>query len=74
MRQLKFCPGKQQYNNTKPFPVCVLANEVVENYYECSICGTRTWNMNLMFLNDIFVLLGKVYLKTGMHMNIFTLL
>ena len=29
--------------------------------------------MNLMFLhqNDSFVLLGKVYLKTGMYMNIY---
>ena len=29
--------------------------------------------MNLMFLhqNDSFVLIGKVYLKTGMHMNIY---
>ena len=72
MRQYKFCPGKQQYNNAKPFPVYVLANEEVENYYECSKCGARTWNMNLMFLhqNDSFVLLGKVYLKIGMHMNI----
>ena len=74
MRQHKFCPDKQQYNNVKPFPVYVLANEVVENYYECSKCGARTWNMNLMFLhqNDSFVLLGKVnYLKIGMHMNIY---
>ena len=35
MRQHKFCPDKQQYNNSKPFPVYVLANEEVGNYYEC---------------------------------------
>ena len=60
MRQHKFCPDKQQYNNTKPFPVYVLANEEVEDYYECSKCDARS-----------FVLLGKVYLKIGMHLNIY---
>ena len=29
MRQHKFCPDKQQYNNAKPFPVYVLVNEEV---------------------------------------------
>ena len=33
MRQHKFCPDKQQYNNVKPFPVHVVAIEKVENYY-----------------------------------------
>ena len=32
MRQHKFCPDKQQYNNAKAFPVVVI--EEVENYYE----------------------------------------
>ena len=32
MRQHKFSPDKQQYNNAKPFPVYVLANDKVENY------------------------------------------
>ena len=70
MRQHKFCPDKQQYNNAKPFPLYVLVNEEVENYYGCFKCGARTWNVNLMFLhqNDSFELLGKVYLKIGMHM------
>ena len=27
------CSNKQQYNNAKPFPACVV--EEVENYYEC---------------------------------------
>ena len=35
MRQLKFCLDKQQYNNSKPFPVYVLEIEEVESYYEC---------------------------------------
>ena len=37
MRQHKFCPDKQQHNNIniKPFLVCVVATEVIENYYEC---------------------------------------
>ena len=52
MRQHKFCPDKQQYNNAKPFPLHVLANEEVENYYECSKCGARTWNRNLMFFTS----------------------
>ena len=33
MRQCKFCPDKQQYNNVKPFPVYVVVTEEVENYY-----------------------------------------
>ena len=32
MRQHKFCPDKLQYNNAKPFPVCVVAIELVEDY------------------------------------------
>ena len=35
MRQPKFCPIKQQYNNAKSFPVYVLEIEEVENYYKC---------------------------------------
>ena len=35
MRQPKFCPDEQQYNNAKPFPVYVLEIEEVENYYKC---------------------------------------
>ena len=36
MRQPKFCPDKQQYNNNaKPFPVYALKIEEVENYFEC---------------------------------------
>ena len=31
MRQHKFCPDKQQYNDAKPFPVYVLEIEEVEN-------------------------------------------
>ena len=27
MRQYKFCPDKQKYNNAKPFPVYVVATE-----------------------------------------------
>ena len=63
MRQHKFCLDKQQCNNVKSFPVYILANEKVENYYKCFKCGARTWNMNLMFLhqNDSFALLRKVY-------------
>ena len=34
MRQHNFYPDKQQYNNTKPFPIYVVAIEGVENYYE----------------------------------------
>ena len=34
MKQHKFCPDKQQYNNAKPFPVCVVVIEEVEHYYE----------------------------------------
>ena len=73
VRQHKFCPNKQKYNNVKSFPVYVLANEKVENYYKCFKCGPRTWNMNLMFLhqNDSLALLGKVYLKIGMHVNFY---
>ena len=40
MRQHKFCPDKQQYNNAKPFLVCVLEIKEVENYYECFKYGT----------------------------------
>ena len=36
MRQYKFCPDKQIYNNAKPFPV---ATEEIENYYEYSKYG-----------------------------------
>ena len=74
MRQHKFV---QTSNNTimlsLNFPVYVFANEEVENYYECSKCDARTWNMNLIFLhlNNSFVLLGKVYLKIRIHMNIY---
>ena len=62
MRQHKFCPDKQQCSNVKSFPVYVLANEKVKNYYNCFKYGTKTWNMYLIFLhqNDNFVLLGKV--------------
>ena len=35
MRQHKFCPYKQQYNNAKPFIVCILEIEEVDNYYKC---------------------------------------
>ena len=37
VRQHMFCPDRQQYNNTKPFPVFVVATEdlEVQNYYEC---------------------------------------
>ena len=35
MRQHKFCPDKQQYNNAKPFLIYVAAIEEVENYNEC---------------------------------------
>ena len=35
MRQHKFCSDKQQYYNAKPFLVCVLKTEEVEDYYEC---------------------------------------
>ena len=34
MRQQKFCLDKQQYNNAKPFPVCVVEIKEVESYYE----------------------------------------
>ena len=63
MRQHKFCQDKQQYYNAKPFPVYVLANEKVENYYECFKCGAITWIMNLMFLhkNDNFALFGIMF-------------
>ena len=69
----KFCPDKQQFNNAISFPVYVLVNEEVENYYEYFKCDARTQNMNLMFLhqNDSFALLCQVYLKAGMHMNIY---
>ena len=40
MRQYKFCPDKQKYNNAKPFPVYVVATEEIENYYEYSKYGT----------------------------------
>ena len=36
MRQHKFCPDKQQYNNSTPFPVYVLEIEEVENYTDVS--------------------------------------
>ena len=39
MRHHKFCSDKQQYNNAKPFPAYILANEEVENYFECIKCG-----------------------------------
>ena len=39
MRQYKFCPDKQKYNNAKPFPVYVVATEEIENYYEYSKYG-----------------------------------
>ena len=73
MRQHKFCPDKQQYNKAKPFPVYVLVNEEVGNYYECFKCDAITWNINPMFLhqNDSFALLDKVYLKIGMHLNVY---
>ena len=60
---------KQQCNNVNSFPVYVLANKEVGNYYECSKCGAGIWNMNLVFLhrNDSFALLGKVYLKIRRH-------
>ena len=35
MRQHKFCPDKQQYNNSKLFPVYVFEIKEVENCYEC---------------------------------------
>ena len=35
MRQYKFCPDRQHYNNAKPFPVYVLETEEVENCHEC---------------------------------------
>ena len=35
MRQHKFCPDKQQYNNAEPFPVYAVVIKEVENYYEC---------------------------------------
>ena len=31
MRQHKFCPDKQEYNNAKPFPVYVVTIDEVEN-------------------------------------------
>ena len=31
MKQHKFCPDKQQYNNAKPFPAYVVEIEEVEN-------------------------------------------
>ena len=34
MRQYKFCPDKQKYNNAKRFPVYVVPTEEIENYYE----------------------------------------
>ena len=42
-----------------------VANEEVENYYECFKCGAITWIMNLMFLhqNGSFALFGKVCLR-----------
>ena len=36
MRQHKFCPDKQQYNNAKPFPVCVVAIEEVKTIMNAS--------------------------------------
>ena len=35
MRQHKFCLDKQQFNNSKPFPVYVLEIGEVENCFEC---------------------------------------
>ena len=35
MRQHMFCLDKQQYNNSKAFPVYVLEIEEVKSYYEC---------------------------------------
>ena len=32
MKQHKFCPDKQQYNNVRPFPVYVVATAEVQNY------------------------------------------
>ena len=36
MSQYKFCLDKQQYYNPKPFPVYIVATEVIENHYEYS--------------------------------------
>ena len=68
MRQQKFCPDKQQYNNVKPFPAYVLTVEEVENYYECFKYGAWTWNKYLMFLHQnvsfsLFII--NLALKTG---------
>ena len=77
MRQPKFCPDKQQYNNAKPFPVYVLEIEEVENYYKCfkyeEWCSEPGIAMYLMLShqNDSFALFGKFCLKTGMHMNFY---
>ena len=30
MRQYKFCPDKQKYNNAKPFPVYVVATALLK--------------------------------------------
>ena len=32
MRHYKFCLDKQQFNNTNPFPVYVVAIEEIENH------------------------------------------
>ena len=72
MRQHKFCPDKQQYNNAKPFPVHVVAIGEVENYYERFKYGAWTWNVpDVLHQNVSFTLFGKFYLKTGMHMNFY---
>ena len=42
MRQHKFCPDKQQYNNAKPFPGYGLEIEEVE-----TIMNVQIWCTNL---------------------------
>ena len=48
MRQHKFCPHKQQDNNTIPFLIYAVAVEEAKNYYECFKYGVWTWNKYLM--------------------------
>ena len=71
MRQHKFCPDKQQYNDSKPFPVYVLKIEEEENYYKCFKSGmvhepgicTRCFYIRITEYT--------ICLKTGMHMNFY---
>ena len=59
MRQYKFCPDKQKYNNAKPFPVYVVATEEIENYYEYSKYGHC---MNPEHVPDVFASECSIYI------------